>query len=114
VCSSDLGVVAYTNEVKSSLLGVPATLIEEHTAVSAPVAESMAAGVRERLGTDLGVSTTGYAGPTGDPVGKTFVGLAWAGGVSSMSFHWFGNRAEIQSRAAKMALNRVRLHLLGK
>jgi nicotinamide-nucleotide amidase len=108
------GVVAYTNAVKSALLGVPETLIAEHTAVSAPVAEAMAIGARERLGADLAVSTTGYAGPTGDPVGKTFVGLAWAGGVSSAMFHWFGNRTEIQSRAAKMALNRVRLHLLGK
>ena len=41
-----------------------------------------------------------------------YVGLAWAGSVSSTSFHWFGNRTEIQSRVAKMALNRVRLHLL--
>jgi nicotinamide-nucleotide amidase len=106
------GVVAYTNEVKAAILGVPEELIAEHTAVSAPVAEAMAAGVRERLQTDLAVSTTGYAGPAGDPVGKTFVGLAWAGGATSAMFHWFGNRTEIQSRAAKMALNRVRLHLL--
>ncbi len=106
------GVVAYTNDVKSALLGVPKQLIEEHTAVSAPVAEAMAVGVRERLGVDLAISTTGYAGPTGDPVGMVYVGLAWAGGVSSSSFHWFGSRTEIQSRAAKMALNRVRLHLL--
>ena len=105
------GVVAYTNEVKASLLGVPTELIERHTAVSGPVAEAMAEGVRRRLGTDLAVSTTGYAGPTGDPVGLVFVGLASAAGVSSTSFHWFGNRTEIQSRAAKMALNRVRLHL---
>jgi nicotinamide-nucleotide amidase len=105
------GVVAYANEVKASLLGVPTELIERHTAVSGPVAEAMAEGVRRRLGTDLAVSTTGYAGPTGDPVGLVFVGLASAGEVSSTSFHWFGNRTEIQSRAAKMALNRVRLHL---
>ncbi len=106
------GVVAYTNEMKSKLLGVPAALIEEHTAVSAPVAEAMAQGVRERLGTDLAVSTTGYAGPTGDPVGLVFVGLAWAGGVASHQFSWSGTRQEVQNRTAKLALNRVRLHLL--
>ncbi len=105
------GVVSYTNEAKSALLGVPGHLIERHTAVSAPVAEAMAAGIRSRLRTDLAVSTTGYAGPTGDPVGLTFVGLAWEGGTSSTSFHWFGSRTEIQSRAATMALNRVRLFL---
>lgn len=105
------GVVTYTDEAKRTLLGVPAEMLEQHTAVSAPVAEAMARGIRERLGTDIAVSTTGYAGPAGDPVGMTFVGLAWAGGVSSTSFHWFGNRTEIQSRAATMALNRVRLFL---
>jgi nicotinamide-nucleotide amidase len=71
----------------------------------------MATGTRTRFGTDLAVSTTGYAGPTGDPVGMVYVGFATAAGVSSTSFHWFGTRTEIQSRAAKMALNRVRLHL---
>src|SRR5262249_32293914 len=77
------GVVSYTNAAKTTLLGVPADMIAKHTAVSAPVAEAMAAGIRERLGTDLAVSTTGYAGPTGDPVGMTFVGLASAAGVTS-------------------------------
>ncbi|MEI7684853.1 MAG: competence/damage-inducible protein A [Planctomycetota bacterium] len=105
------GVVSYTDAVKTKLLGVPEEMIREHSAVSAPVAEAMAVGVRRSLGTDLAVSTTGYAGPTGEPVGLVFVGLAWAGGVSSTSFHWFGSRTEIQSRAAKMALNIVRLHL---
>lgn len=105
------GIVAYDNRIKTELLGVPAELIERHTAVSGPVAEAMAIGARARLGTDLAISTTGYAGPSGDPVGLVHVGLATPAGVSSTSFHWFGNRNEIQSRAAKMALNRVRLHL---
>jgi nicotinamide-nucleotide amidase len=108
------GIVAYTNEAKINLLGVPAALIEQHTAVSAPVAEAMAIGARERLHADIAVSTTGYAGPTAapnQPVGLTYVGLAWTGGAASLSFNWFGTRAEIQSRAAKFALNRLRLHL---
>jgi nicotinamide-nucleotide amidase len=110
------GVVAYQNEAKTSLLGVPAELIRENGAVSPQVAESMAIGCRERLGTDLAVSTTGIAGPTGatptKPVGLVYVALAHAGGVRSMPYNWSGTRAEVQSRAARLALNLVRLHLL--
>jgi nicotinamide-nucleotide amidase len=109
------GIVAYTNEIKARLLGVPTALLDEHGAVSAPVAEAMAAGCRERFGTDLAVSTTGLAGPggaePGKPVGLVYVGLAWSGGVRSVSFSWAGTRREIQSRTAKLALNTVRLHL---
>jgi nicotinamide-nucleotide amidase len=110
-------VVAYDNRVKTELLGVPEGLLAEHGAVSAPVAEAMAAGCRERFGVDVAVSTTGIAGPTGatpaKPVGLVYTAVAWPGGVRSAKFHWFGTRAEIQSRAAKMALNLLRLHLLG-
>src|SRR5437763_16324935 len=85
------GVVAYVNELKTDLLGVPAALIAEHGAVSRPVAEAMAVGCRARLGTDLAVSTTGLAGPGGEgdkPVGLVYVGLAWDGGATTTSFHW--------------------------
>ena len=78
--------------------------------------QAMAAGARERFGTDLAVSTTGYAGPSagpGQPVGLVYVAVASARGVQSWSFNWFGTRTEIQSRTAKFALNRVRLHCLG-
>ena len=98
--------------------GVPERLLDEHGAVSAAVAQAMAAGARERFGTDLAVSTTGIAGPdsdaSGKPVGLVYVGLAWAGGVTSQSWNWGGTRTEIQSRSAKLALNRVRLHLQGQ
>jgi nicotinamide-nucleotide amidase len=91
-------------------------MLDEHTAVSAPVAEAMAVGCRQRLQTDLAVSTVGYAGPGGGtpekPLGTVFVGFAWEGGVTSHTFVWFGTRREIQSRTAKMALNRVRLHFV--
>lgn len=110
------GCVAYANEVKQSQLGVPAALLQEHGAVSAPVAEAMAQGVRQRYGADYGLSTTGIAGPTGatatKPVGLVFIGLAWAGGVKSFQVNWFGSRGEIRSRSAKSALNALRLHLL--
>src|SRR5262249_18933302 len=59
------GVVAYTNDAKVTLLGVPADLLAAYGAVSAPVAEAMAVGIRQRLGADFAVSTTGIAGPGG-------------------------------------------------
>jgi nicotinamide-nucleotide amidase len=110
------GVIAYGNRLKAELLGVPQRLFDEKGAVSAEVAEAMAAGCRARLGTDLTVSTVGVAGPgdagAGKPVGLIYVGLAWEGGAAAVSFSWTGTRSEVQRRTAKLALNRVRLHLL--
>jgi nicotinamide-nucleotide amidase len=112
------GIIAYDNRLKVELLGVPQTLLDSHGAVSAEVAEAMAVGCRTRLRTDLAVSTVGVAGPNDlgpdRPVGLVYVALACSSGVSSMRFHWTGSRAEVQRRAAKLALNQVRLHLLGK
>jgi nicotinamide-nucleotide amidase len=112
------GIIAYDNRLKVELLGVPQSLIDSHGAVSAPVVEAMAVGCRTRLRTDLAVSTVGVAGPydlgPDKPVGLVYVGLAWSGGVSSVRFSWTGSRIEVQRRTAKMALNQVRLHLLGK
>ena len=109
------GIIAYDNRLKVELLGVPQRLLDEHGAVSAAAAEAMAVGCRTRLGTDLAVSTVGLAGPgdggPGKPVGLVYVGLAWDGGSGSQSFNWGGTRTEVQSRTAKLALNRVRLHL---
>jgi nicotinamide-nucleotide amidase len=111
------GIVAYVNEVKTAQLGVSPEVLAKHTAVSAEVAEAMALGARERLQSDLAVSTTGIAGPGGatadQPVGLVYVGLAWQGGVSTVKYSWSGTRYEVQSRTAKLALNQVRLHLLG-
>lgn len=109
------GVVAYDTGVKTRLLGVPAELIERHTVYSAEVAEAMAEGVRRLFNADIGVSSTGVAGPDGGteahPVGMAFSGLAWEGGRLSRMTNWLATRPEIQSRTAKMALNLVRLHL---
>jgi nicotinamide-nucleotide amidase len=111
------GIVAYDNQVKTELLGVPEALIAQQGAVSGPVAEAMAVGARHRLRADIAVSTTGLAGPAGGtpekPVGHVFVGLAWDGGSSVINYSWAGTRAEVRSRTAKLALNRVRLHLRG-
>lgn len=109
------GIVAYDNRLKVELLAVPQSLIETYGAVSAEVAEAMAVGCRTRLGTDLAVSTVGVAGPhdlnADCPVGLVFVGLAWSGGATSTRFSWTGSRDEVRRRTAKLALNRVRLHL---
>lgn len=111
------GLIAYDNRLKTEMLGVPQPLLDEHGAASAPVAEAMAIGARQRFRTDLAVSTVGIAGPDGasadKPVGHVYVGLAWDGGASSHNFSWSGTRAEVRSRTAKMALNRVRLCLIG-
>jgi nicotinamide-nucleotide amidase len=112
------GLVAYDNRLKIEMLAVPQRLIDAHGAASAEVAEAMAVGGRTRFQTDLAVSTVGIAGPGGGsstkPVGLVYVGLAWDTGASVQSFSWIGTRAEVQSRTAKLALNRVRLRLLGK
>jgi nicotinamide-nucleotide amidase len=110
------GLVVYDNQLKVEFLGVPPRLLEEHGTVSGLVAEAMAIGCRTRFRTDLAVSTVGLAGPEGagvhKPIGLVYVGLAWAGGVVSQSWNWGGTRTEIQSRTAKLAHNRLRIHLM--
>lgn len=110
------GIVAYTNEVKENVLGVPRELIERHGAVSSECAAAMATGCRERLGVDYAISTTGLAGPGGGtaekPVGLVYVGLAGPSGATTTHFSWSGTRTEVQGRAARLALNTIRLRLL--
>jgi nicotinamide-nucleotide amidase len=78
------GVVTYSNEAKTELLGVPAALIAQHGAVSAEVAEQMARGLLARAPVHWALSVTGIAGPTGGspqkPVGTVWLALAQAGG----------------------------------
>lgn len=109
------GIVSYDSRIKVEALGVPQDLIDQKTAVSPEVAQAMAVGVRQRFKADLGVSTVGYAGPDAggstDPVGLVYSGLAWEGGSSTVHFNWTGGRVEVQRRAAKLALNHVRLFL---
>jgi nicotinamide-nucleotide amidase len=112
------GVVAYSNDAKQQLLGVPPTLLEQHGAVSGEVADAMARGVRERFRADVGLATTGIAGPTGGtpdkPVGLVFVSLADAGGTRTVCAN-FGEepgREGIKHLTAQSALNMLRRYLL--
>lgn len=102
------GVVSYTNIVKHRILGVPADMLEEYGAVSAPVARAMAEGARKATTADCAVSVTGVAGPDrderGNPVGTVFIGFSSAEETIAERFD-FGvkSRAEIREEAADEA-----------
>ncbi len=106
------GVVAYANETKTRLLGVPAELLARQGAVSAEVAEAMAAGVKARAGTTIGVGVTGIAGPDGGtedkPVGLVYVGVAGDFVVTHRKFILPGDRDRIRHLASQVALDLVR------
>jgi nicotinamide-nucleotide amidase len=114
------GVVAYSNELKRSLLDVDPALIEREGAVSEGVARAMAVGVCRRLGSDLGVSLTGIAGPDGGspekPVGTVHLAVAGPGGeaVEHRMARFPGNRERIRIFAAQMALEMLRRRLLAQ
>lgn len=105
------GIISYCNEIKAKLLDVPVEILEQYGAVSAPVAEAMARGARGVLDTDIAVSVTGLAGPTGDefgnPVGTVFVGYADDSRCVSRHFLFEGNREEIRSQAVNAALELI-------
>ncbi|MEW6225991.1 MAG: nicotinamide-nucleotide amidohydrolase family protein [Chloroflexota bacterium] len=102
------GIVAYADEVKRSLLDVPAAVLAAHGAVSAQVAVAMAEGVRARLGTDLAVAVTGVAGPDGGseakPVGLVYVAVAGGGPTTVRRFLWPGDRSANKRDSARAAL----------
>ena len=104
------GIIAYANEAKTSLLGVPAALIKTHGAVSAPVAIAMAKGARLRLKTDFAIATTGIAGPTGatpqKPVGLVFIALSSAQGTTVKKYIFKGTRLNIKKQAVTKAISR--------
>ena len=105
------GIISYTNEVKTALLGVNAELLEKEGAVSAPVAEAMAVGVRRALCADVAISVTGLAGPSGDdrgtPVGTVYIGYADSRGAEAICFRFDGDREQVRTQAAQEALKLV-------
>ena len=102
------GIVSYSDDLKTSLLGVSPESIERHGAVSAQVAVAMAEGARERLGCDYAMAATGVAGPGGGtqakPVGLTYVAAAGPHGHEVQRHLWTGDRAANKERSAAAAL----------
>jgi nicotinamide-nucleotide amidase len=110
------GVVCYSNELKSSLVDVPAELIESKGAVSPEVALALADGIRKRTGATIGVGVTGIAGPGGGtpekPVGLVHIGIADERGPRERRFQFPGDRERIRMHASQTALDSVRRYFL--
>jgi nicotinamide-nucleotide amidase len=110
------GSVAYANSLKTALAGVPADLIDRHTAVSPQVALALAAGIRERCGSSWGIGITGIAGPGGGtiekPVGLVFLALAGRDGSEAVERRFSGDRNRIRLYAAQQAMDMLRRKLM--
>jgi nicotinamide-nucleotide amidase len=112
-----LGAVTYSNESKVRVLGVDSILIERNGAVSEPVAKAMAEGVRVLAGTDIGLATTGIAGPGGGssekPVGLMYTALAYSGGTIIKRLQFGEERRINKGRMSQSALDMVRYFIEG-
>jgi len=112
------GVVSYANAVKMEELGIPSDMLELNGAVSKPVAEQMATGVRTALRTDWSVAITGIAGPDGGtpekPVGTVWIAVAGPDGVESRCEHFIGTRGAVIQRSALSSLDMLRKRLLAQ
>jgi len=102
------GLTAYHNRIKSMFLGISEGDLTTHGTVSEHTAREMATGARLQFNTDLAVSITGIAGPTGGtaakPVGRVFIAIADEAGCQAWRYHFIGDRLNIQTKAARMAL----------
>ena len=109
------GVISYTDEVKREVLGVPVADLTTYGAVSAPVAQAMARGVRELLKVDVAVSVTGLAGPDGDEfgheVGTVFIGYADAEKTFVKECHFTGDRESVRRQTMEEALQIIMKHV---
>ena len=96
------GVVAYSNAIKHELLDVQKGVLEDHGAVSEPVASAMAEGVRSRCRSSVSCSTTGIAGPGGGtpdkPVGLVWIGIATPTGTHARRYHFSGDRLSVRQQ----------------
>jgi competence/damage-inducible protein CinA-like protein len=110
------GVVCYSNELKTSMVGVPAELIAAKGAVSSEVALALADGIRKRTGATLGLGVTGIAGPLGGspekPVGLVHIGIADERGPCEKAYRFPGDRERIRHFATQNALDAVRRYYI--
>ncbi len=102
------GCVTYTNALKTELIGVRETTIQQHGAVSEDVAREMCLGVSNVCATDVSLSTTGIAGPTGGseakPVGTVCIGCNVRSHVTLSTFHFEGDREQVREQSVSAAL----------
>jgi nicotinamide-nucleotide amidase len=109
-------VVTYSNESKIDLLNVSKELFTKVGAVSREVAEAMAKGIRKMSGTDIGVSTTGIAGPAGGtsekPIGLVWIGYSDKDSTFAMKFNFGDGRIRVKERASQAAMDLVRRKIL--
>jgi nicotinamide-nucleotide amidase len=105
----DRGIVSYSNKAKTELLGVPDKLINKYGAVSDPVAKAMADGIRMKSEVDIGIATTGIAGPTGGtkekPVGLVFIAISTKDNIIVKKLQFKGNRIQNKYDTCKAALD---------
>ena len=110
------GVVCYSNDLKTKLAGVPPALLEAHGAVSKPVAQALAEGIRNRSGANIGIGITGVAGPSGGtpekPVGLVYISLADERGTQVREFRFPGDRERIRHWATQAALELIRRRMM--
>ena len=110
------GMTTYSNKSKIHELGVPSDFIKHFGSVSRQVAEAMAFGIRTKSNTDIGISTTGIAGPTGGsaekPVGLVWIGYSDTDETFALQFNFIGERRTIKERSAQAALELVRRKIL--
>jgi nicotinamide-nucleotide amidase len=110
------GAVVYSNEMKTSLAGVPPEFIEQHGAVSEEVAKALAVGIRERTGASMGLGITGVTGPTGGtdakPVGLVYIAVSDAQRTDVIHRTFRGPRDRVRQWSAQQALDLVRRRLM--
>ena len=102
------GVIAYDNDIKRDILGVPSEDLEKYGAVSDQVVRAMASGVAKLFNSDCAISVSGIAGPggatDGKPVGLVFIGVSFKGKTQSRSFVFNGNREEVRAQSVSAAV----------
>lgn len=105
----DRGIVSYSNESKTELLGVSEDLLKKYGAVSEQVAKAMAEGIRKKSNVDIGLSTTGIAGPTGGtkekPVGLVYIGISTEDLTTVKKFQFTGDRLQNKEDTCNAALH---------
>ena len=104
----DRGIISYSNNAKIDLLDVPKNILEKYGAVSEQVAKAMAEGVRTKSNVDIGISTTGIAGPTGGtkekPIGLVYIAVSTTKNTVVKKFQFTGNRLENKESTCNTAL----------